>query len=414
MSLQLLVIAGPDKDRVFTVQAGPDLLLGRGSHAFYRVADPRVSRSHCQLLLEGDQVTVIDNGGSGGTHVNGKPVIRQTLQLGDVVQVGDSQLRLQLADFPLDVALGAVNQAPIPAATAPPPRPEQLESLSGHGLGHYDIGPVIGRGTSSVVFHATDTRDDRSVALKVLLPEFTQNEEAMHRFVRAMKTVLPLSHPNLVELYGAGKTGAFTWVAMEYIAGENLRQVIDRIGVAGMVDWRHGYRVAVHIGRALAYAHAQQIVHRNVTPTNILVDAPTKTAKLGDLMLAKALQGAQDQRMMVTRPGELVGEVEYMSPERTRSDDEVDGRSDLYALGATVYALLTGRPPHTGKTLVEKITRIRQEQPARPTKFQMSIPGAFESIVLKLLAKRPDDRYQTADEMLRDLERLGRTNGITV
>jgi serine/threonine protein kinase len=411
MSLQLLVIAGPDKGRAFTLQAGTDLMLGRGTQSLYRLNDPRVSRAHCQLLLEGEQVVVVDNGGKGGVLVNNKPVQRHVLKPGDVLHIGDTQLRVQIGDFPVDVALGAINQAG-PAAGPAAPKPDQLETLSGQTLSHYDIGPVIGKGSSSMVFHATDTKDNRSVALKVLLPEFSKNEEEMQRFVRAMKTMLPLRHPNLVALYGAGKAGPYCWVAMEYVAGENLTQVIQRIGIAGMLDWRNAFKVAVHIGRALAYAHEQQIIHRNVTPKNVLLEATTKVAKLGDLMKAKALEGALAQQ--ITRPGELVGDVAYMSPERTRGISDVDGRSDLYGLGATVYALLTGHPPFEGSTLVEKITRIRQDAPVKPSKSQMSIPSAFEGVVLKLLGKRPDERYQTAEDMLKDLERVGRLNGVTV
>ena len=144
---------------------------------------------------------------------------------------------------------------------------------------------------------------------------------------------------------------------MEYVAGENMKQVIERIGVAGMLDWRYAFKVAVHVARALEYAHGENILHRNVTPTNILLDAPTKVVKLGDLMLAKALEGGTQ----ITRPGELVGDIVYMSPERTRGiPEEIDARSDLYGLGATVYALLAGRPPFEGGTLAEKVTRIRQ------------------------------------------------------
>jgi serine/threonine protein kinase len=139
----------------------------------------------------------------------------------------------------------------------------------------------------------------------------------------------------------------YCWVAMEYIAGENMTEVIDRIGVAGMLDWRYAFKVAVHVARALDYAHGKQIIHRNVAPKNILLETPTKTVKLGDLMLAKTLEGSLAQK--ITKPGEVVGDVAYMSPERTRGTDDVDGRSDLYGLGATVYALLTGRPPFTIK-----------------------------------------------------------------
>src|SRR5262249_10851621 len=119
MSLQLHVISGPDAGRAFTLQEGADLMLGRGHNAFYRLNDPRASRSHGQLVLKGDQATVICNGGSGGTLVNGAAVREHTLKLGDVIQVGDTQLRLQMGDFPLDVALAAIGSR----TTVPPPAP---------------------------------------------------------------------------------------------------------------------------------------------------------------------------------------------------------------------------------------------------------------------------------------------------
>jgi Protein kinase domain/FHA domain len=414
MSFQLLVAAGPDQGKVFTLQQGPDQMLGRSAQALYQLNDPRVSRNHCQILLEGEQPVVICNGGSGGTLINGKAIQRQALKPGDVLQIGDTQLRLQIADFPLEVAKEILGKTLPPKPTAAPAavKSDQLETLAGQKLSHFDLGLVIGKGSTSMVFHATDTKDNRDVALKVLLPEFAKSEEEVQRFIRAMKTVLPLKHPNLIGVYGAGKTGPYCWVAMEYVAGENLTQVIQRIGVAGMLDWRHAFRAAVQIGRALQYAHEQQIIHRNVTPKNILRDATNQDVKLGDLMKAKALEGVLAQQ--ITRPGELIGDVTYMSPERTRGTTDIDGRADLYGLGATCYALLTGRPPFEGASLVERITRIRQDAPVKPTKYQMSIPSAFEGVILKLLAKRPEDRYQTAAEMLKELERVGKFNGVKV
>jgi serine/threonine-protein kinase len=198
---------------------------------------------------------------------------------------------------------------------------------------------------------------------------------------------------------------------MEFVEGESLTHVIQRIGVAGMLDWRNALRVAVHVGRALDYAHGEGIVHRNVSPPNILIRAEDKAAKLGDLMLAKALDGVLAQQ--VTRPGELVGDVNYMSPERTKSSMEgVDGRSDIFSLGSTVYALLTGRPPFADVSLVETITKIRKADPEKPKRFQMAIPDLFEGTVLRMLAKRQDDRYQSAADMLKDLERLAKYQGV--
>jgi serine/threonine protein kinase len=263
------------------------------------------------------------------------------------------------------------------------------------------------------VFHATDTADGKQVALKVMQPAFARHEEEMQRFVRAVKTMLPLRHPNLVTLYGAGKSGPYCWVAMELVEGESLTQVIARIGVAGMLDWKRAFRAALHVGRALDYAHAQGIIHRDIAPANILERAEDKSVKLGDLMLAKALEGAL--AAPVTKPGDVVGDLNYMSPERTRGAGEpVDGRSDLFSLGATCYALLTGKPPFAGRTLVETITRIRTAEPVAPRTFQIGIPSSFEGAILKLLAKLPEDRYPNAGELVKDLERIGRLTGAPV
>jgi serine/threonine-protein kinase len=198
---------------------------------------------------------------------------------------------------------------------------------------------------------------------------------------------------------------------MDLVEGESMAQVIRRIGVAGMLDWRYGYRVAVHIARALEYAHGQAIIHRNVTPQNMLWRAADKTILLGDLMLAKALEGTLAQQ--ITRPGELLGDVAYMAPERTRGVGEVDGRSDLYGLGATVYALVAGRPPFAEGSLPELIAKIRTAEPDKPKKYQMGIPDLFQGVVLKLLAKRPDERFQTATELLADLDRVGKFAGVS-
>src|SRR5262249_205249 len=126
----------------------------------------------------------------------------------------------------------------------------------------------------------------------------------------------------------------------------------------------------------------------------------------------KALEGTMAQQ--ITRPGELVGDVNYMSPERTRGISDIDGRSDIYSLGALVYALLTGRPPFEGGTLVETIHNIRTADRVKPKKFQVSVPDLFEGTVLRMLSKRPEDRHQTAAEMLGELERVAKFQGMTV
>ena len=410
-SPRFLVVGGPDKDRVIVVQNGVNL-MGRKEEALYKLNDPRASRFHCEIELKGEFVIIRDKGGSGGTIVNGTKITEHMLKNGDLVQVGESLMRFQSqAQAPM-TGTTTIRDLAQPAEYDPQAT-EQLAEMSGRTLAHYRIGEEIGKGESGMTFKAVDTHDNRTLALKVMQPAFSKDEDEMQRFVRAMKTMMPLRHPNIVQLYSAGKSGPYCWVAMEFVDGDNMTEVIKRIGIAGMLDWKYAFKVGVHIGRALEYAHGQGIIHRGVTPPNILLRSSDKQALLGDLMLAKALEGTNAKQ--VTKPGELVGDVNYMSPERTRGTGEgVDGRSDLFGLASTMYALLTGKPPFAGATMVETITRIRNAEPLKPTTFQMGIPGLFETTILKMLAKRPDDRFQTAGELVRELERIGKYNGVTV
>ncbi len=324
----------------------------------------------------------------------------------DVVPVAPDDLP---AAIPIDDDESDIVSAPAALRVLPS---ERLGELSGSMLGHYRLNRVLARGQSGVVFRAWDVKRACDAAVKVLKPEFTRDDVEVRRFVRSMKTTLPLRHPNLISLYGAGKKGPYCWVAMEFIEGESLTEVIQRIGVAGMLDWRHAFRIAVHLGRALQFAHRKHIVHRNLTPRNAMIQLADRAAKLGDLMLAKAIEGNMAQQ--ITRSNEVLGDLRYMSPEQTFGPERLDARSDLYCLGAMLYALLTGKPPFEGDNIIETITRIRQAPLVVPKKYQMSIPDAFQSIVLRLLAKRSEDRYPSADAMLQELERVSRYNGVTV
>jgi serine/threonine protein kinase len=406
---QLVIIAGPDKDRTFPLEEGKSFQIGRGQNTETKLKDPQVSRVHCQIKVENGRVYVIDSGSTGGTVIGGKKIKEHELRPGEIIHIGGTQIRAQFegSHEASTVVVGSPG-TPKPLAA----RAEQLSELVGQSLTHYRIDEVIAKGQAGMIFRAHDTKEDRTVALKVLWPEFSKNEEEMQRFVRAMKTMLPIRHPNLIALYGAGKTGPHCWIAMEYVEGESLTAVIERIGTAGMLDWRAALRVAVHIARGLEIAEEHQIIHRNIKPSNILVRSEDKLTKLGDLMLAKALEGTLAEQ--ITRPGELVGDVAYMSPERTRGGTAVvDCRSDIYSLGATVYALLTGRPPFDAGSLPETILKIRQADPVKPKKYQLSIPDQLEGTVLTMLAKRPEDRFQTASQCLVELERVAKFQGMT-
>ena len=353
------------------------------------------------------KVRLTDAGSRSGTLVNGQQISQCELQPGDVVKLGYTELLLQLEAQDSSLPDGAGPSGPQSATGI-----TVLLGLVGKKIAQFEIEQKLATGCSGMVFRARDTQHDRPVAMKVLWPDTVHDEEAVGRFVRAMKTMLPVRHPNIVELYGAGRTGAYCWIAMEYVEGESLTQVILRSSSGGVLRWEDAFRVAVHVARALQAAYARDIIHRNITPANILVRTADQVVKLGDLLLAKALAGSMARR--ITHVGELVGDVQYMSPENTRSDDEVDGRSDIFSLGATVYAVLTGHSPFEGQTLTDVIGKIRESEPVPPTSYQAGIPDGFERLVLHMLAKSPADRPQTPTDLLRDLDRVGGREGIHV
>jgi serine/threonine protein kinase len=411
--MQLLVVAGPDKDRAFPLQVGPDLMLGRSPQAYYQVKDPSVSRNHCLILREGDQVTVIDNG--GGTLINGQKIERQVLQPGDILQVGHTQLRLQSDDEPPpeeEDSVEVVDVEVVEETNTAAPEIDLLRVLTGRKLSHFDIGPIIGPGTFGMVFRATDLNTQRPVAMKVLCPETLPNDEAVQHFSAAMKTALALRHNHLVSLLGAGKSARYCWMALELIEGHSTTQRIHKVHEVSKADWPGAFRVAVHVARALAFAHDQHLVHRNITPADVLVEAATRTVKLGDLVLSRALESVLPQH--ITPPAKPLGDVAYMAPERTRGLAEVDERTDLYGLGAIVFALLTGHSPHEGTTPAEAFQRIHLAERDKLAKHHFPVPRSFEKVVLRLLANRKDARFQTAGELLDELDKIREAESLTV
>lgn len=452
MPRKLIVLSGSDVGQVFSLPEAGTVTLGRGREAQIRLNDLQVSRLHCQLEIQGN-LLIRDIGSATGTLVNGQRISEHALRIGDLIRVGTTELRLQATDLadqptvvpspagaatppiavkpggpvlaiplagasavssqPIPVAIPVASSAPISTATpVPPPMaiPVEPVGLTGQTLGNYEVGLLIAQGQSGSVFRARNLKTNQDVALKVLWPHLTQKADVVQRLWRSANTMLSIRHPNLVALHEAGQTRAHCWLAMEFIDGECLTRVISRIGVAGMLDWRYAFRVAVQVGRALHTIHHAHIIHRNLTPDHVLIRASDKSAVLSGAVLAKALEGAQVQQ--ITRPGEILGDVQYLAPEQVTAGEPVDARADIYCLGAMLYALLTGRPPLTASSLPETVSLIRTAEPARPKKFQMSISDKFEGVVLKMLAKRPQARFQTAAELLEELERVAKFQGM--
>lgn len=399
MKLVLDVIAGPDKGQSFEMPVDQTLVFGRGVQTDIRVNDPAVSRTHFEASNQGSELLIADRGSSSGLFVDGKKIDTANVAVGSIIQFGNTKLKVSS-----DVA--TIN-------TGAPARDTEVKPLTqmvGEKLGPYQLESVIGSGASGLVFKALDEEKKRVAAVKVLSPAFTSTDEQRQRFVRAMKTMLPIRSPRILRLYNAGKKGPYCWAAMEYVEGENLSDRIERIGIDGMLEWQEVWRVAVDVAQALNTAHEHKIVHRNVTPKNILRRSSDKVCLLGDLMLAKALEGTMARD--VTSPGQILGDLSYLAPERTQADSTIDIRSDLYGLGATCYALLAGRPPASGTSMVEIIKNVREEKPEPPKTFQLSVNELFQDQIMTLIEKDPADRFETPAKLIAELLRIGKYNNL--
>jgi serine/threonine-protein kinase len=193
---------------------------------------------------------------------------------------------------------------------------------------------------------------------------------------------------------------------MEYVEGETLTQVLERLGTRKMISWKYALAAGMQIAGALGALHEKHVVHRNVAPENILIRSKDKAAKLGDIVLSELRDGTEPPPAL--KPGELAGCIPYMAPERTRNSPDVDIRADIYSLGATLYTMIAGRPPFEGKSVTELVTRIRQEDPIPPKRFQDSLPDELQDVVEKMLAKRPESRYQTPAQVVKALGRVAK------
>lgn len=401
MSMQLKVISGPDAGRAFDIGPGETLIVGRGDKSDTRINDPSVSRLHFELVANEDSVQINDLGSSTGTFVGDRQIESETIAIGDTIRAGDSELKILARDSD---------------KTMPPTYMEKgtqikpLSELVGSKLGPYRLDEIIARGNSGMLFKATDTEKGRLAAVKVLSPQFTSTDEQRQRFVRAMKTMLPVKDDRIIKLYGAGKTGPYCWSAMEFVDGDDLATEIENIGINGMMDWKEVWAIAVDIAQALNAGYENKIIHRNVTPKNIIRRNSDRVCLLGDFMLAKAMEGTLAQQL--TSPGQILGDIPYLAPEHTKADATVDTRSDLYGLGATCYALLTGRAPVEGDTITELIANSREKLPDPPKKFQLSVNEMFQDVVLKLLAKNPDHRFATPSDVLQELMKIGKFNSL--
>jgi len=405
MTWKIVVVDGPAKGIEFPIAEGKPLMLGRGSASDTKIADPKLSRVHCKITLDSGRLYVVDVGSAGGTFVHGKRVEKSQLNSGDEVVLGDTRITINNTNVLDEKTIVGVRKSGSERKTM-----AQLESLVGQTINRFLIERLESKGRNGVVFKALDQADGKAVAIKILNPQNAVDDRQQERFIRAMRIMLPIKHPNIVRLYRAGRQSGLCWAAMEWIDGTSLREIIDLIGVNGTLDWRDLWRIAVHIGRALAEAEKAKLVHRNVTPTNILRRNVDKSYLLTDLVFAKALE--ETDAASITRPGDMVGELQYLSPERILNPSLADYRSDQYSLGVTLYVLATGHPPYPAVEIGTLLQQISTMKPQSPASTAIGFDDRFSDLIMRLISKDSAGRYSTTFDVLKDLSRVGKLGGL--
>jgi tRNA A-37 threonylcarbamoyl transferase component Bud32/tetratricopeptide (TPR) repeat protein len=255
----------------------------------------------------------------------------------------------------------------------------------------YTIEREIGRGGMATVYLARDLKHDRRVAVKVLDPDLAQTLGA-ERFLREIRTVANLSHPHILPLFDSGEADGFLFYVMPYVKGESLR---TRLTKEKQLPVEDAIQITREIADALAHAHDEGVIHRDVKPANIMLEAGH--AVLADFGVAHAVAEAKDQRL--TRTGTSLGTPAYMSPEQAMGEEDLDGRSDQYALGCVLFEMLAGHPPFTGAQVEAVVRQHLTEEPPSVTKTRPSVADEVVGVIERSLAKSPADRFRSTGEM---------------
>ncbi len=265
-------------------------------------------------------------------------------------------------------------------------------------LGKYEILKQVGEGGFATVYKARDTTLERIVALKVLRRELLHDPVFVERFKAEAKMAAQLEHPNIVPIYEVGEFQGVHYLAMQYVEGQTLTQILK---VRGQLTIQQALKIIGDVAAALDEAHRKGMIHRDIKPSNILI-RNDGTVMISDFGLAKAV--AASFAASLTSTGQIMGTLRYMSPEQAE-ESAVDHRADLYSLGVVLYEILAGRPPFAGDTAIQMIRAHADAAPPPPSQFNGAITPAIESVILRALAKDPQQRHPSAGQMARALER---------
>lgn len=377
---QLSIWVDGEERRSYILRPGQSFVLGRGAGTSILIDDKRVSRKHAELSLGIDGLTVLDLGSRNGTFLDQKrlPANERTRVFPDsVIQLGKHEVRPELFGFDEESKTRTMEQLALDAPLLPK---EEFEILEEVGSG------AVGR-----VWVAHQKLLDRMVAVKFLRWELDPDAQEQRRFLQEARVCAGIKSPHVVSVYDIRISDGRPIIIMELVQGSTARDLF----AGGPIRIPEALLIAEEVARGLAAAAAVGVVHRDVKPSNILI-GPDGVAKLGDFGIAKDTTASA-----LTETGLGLGSLPYAAPEQVLEAKSVDGRSDVYGLGATLYHLITGRPPlgSLDAGLLEMVEAITHEKPKAPSVFREDCPLEVDTLLLRMLEKSRSARPQTAAEV---------------
>jgi hypothetical protein len=366
---KLVCSSGPTAGHEYPL--GKDVTtLGRQSSCDIQIMDHMASRQHCQVRKDGKLYTLVDLGSRNGTALNGKKVTERQLNYGDHIRVGECEWLL--VKEPGDV---------------------ELKDL----LTKYDIGEKLGEGGMGVVFKANQKSMARTIALKVLSPKYAQRPKFVDQFIREARAAGALNHPNIIQVHDVATENNIHYFSMEFVDGPTCMQLLKANGAFPVPE---ALEIVRQVAKALEYAHEHRLIHQDIKPDNIMIGS-NNLVKLADLGISKTFDEAEQEE----GPKRVMGTPHYMAPEAALGK-RIDQRVDLYSLGATLYHLLTGKTPYSGTSATEVLkAQVMDPLPAIQD-INEGVSDDVCALVERLMAKKPEDRYQTATEVVEEVKRL--------
>jgi len=372
---KIIIEKGAGRGDTFPIATGDTLLVGRDHNsADIVLTDMMVSRKHMNIEGRDDGLYVRDAGSLNGIYVNGERVTEAKIRPGDRIRAGDCLLSV-LEDEERRMSGGFIGA-----------------EIAGHR-----IIERLGRGGMGTVYKATQLSLDRPVAIKFLAPELVRDPEFVDRFVGEAHAAGQLNHRNIVQVFDTGRLESLCYYTMEYMP---FGSVGDQITGSQKLPAANILPMMVDVAQGLIYAEKKGIVHRDIKPDNLMIGFEG-VVKIGDLGIAKILQDGPT----VEQVDGVYGSAHYMAPEQALGG-EINCQVDIYAMGATFYRMLTGRPLFQGKSQREILIKHVKEQPVSIQEREPSVPDELAAIIGRMLSKRPEERYTSASEFVERLKEL--------